>query len=1232
MNLQTVVATLKKLGLLGGPTVLVWLQFGLPLLILVLGFVIGRAKLKKKVQEKGAKAPAPNDSKRSQPQYELYKAWRRFLRRLPAVFRRSILNFDQIVVLGASGSGKSWLVDSFTDWRKQTRQFAGGDAYDPELQVYLTSYSVITEIPAWVLEDHSEKCRGALSRLWRSLYRRREPTVVVTIDTERLKGTADEVVAYAEALRAKINVLAGVRKRPIEVRLAVTRLDRFEGYAAFAEFCREQCVSSRLRLSSPDTSTADELSRWLEEIRGHLPRALTTSSSVDFRRVVTFVRQLPTLTPSLALFIETLFASDPLSRTPRCGGIFLALSPVGPDNPLERNPQAEAAPDPRRRHWMLATVGASVILGYLVLAYRAQWELWHDAREALGAYDPAGDREEEREARETITRFAYKENGILYRHPAFFEKAATATRAELSRRIRENLLVPRLREVAVRGTTEKDSLMLPRRRSLYYLAVIHSDRDDRHKFTEDRRSVVESMTGLDPDLIADFIRSTDHAYVRPVSFEIGATDLDPLDDPSVWLSFFSEVEKVVKAGVVSPKDLESLQTRAAQLSRAVRRFEHDAITVDLLDRLLPRGRADSRASLSEVYKPKFERLLRNLTHAKLHEQREQIRAALEKIKGDDLAKDNVTLLTDLVARLNELYPEEGTDPEPSDGDQTIVVRIGEVETKFDVEKWGSLIRDSRASFLVGQFMRNSEPERSIFFQADDEQLPPVVWNLTNDGTSLFTGSGRIDGRYTRAAFNEKVRKPIVQLAEVLDRAKIPEAQKLELVAHIRGHLRDYAAEYRGQLRAFYKSYGVNARSQEALRVVLAQIASDQSPLLDFLTAVARNTLLDTQHPMLEPMREAVSEFEPLHAVVGNEGATNEFAKYRAIAGQLLADLRGADDADKEANDAGAATAESLAGELSPAGRIELANLRRDAGSYSELIAEWLSSVALLKTQFEGDKVALQAPFQAPFDQLARLGRQNIEDVVARIWQQHVKPDLVAIWSKFPFDAAASEEVTPRELTSVLHPHSGKVFEVFRRYFEPLVEVRDGVYRERRDIRGKLTFPSDLFSMMSRAATLSGRFWNQAGEATPLTFRVATVPFEHGPNPNAALTLVYLNAGESSVFNFNQKPGIVSVSLDWTKQNTSQVGIQLTNLETKENIFPEPIVVEGSFWSFLRLLKKAEDTRLKQAANARVYSWPIRHRREGAERTVARFVIFEDPLDLLGIPRETSRELVVGAVN
>jgi type VI protein secretion system component VasK len=129
------------------------------ILLIVLALVLAAALvvfLMYQSRKKAAPAPAAGAAARpaappAPHTGQLRDAWVRFLRKLPQAYRRSLLNFEHFVLMGAASSGKTKLVDDYSDWRRQTKEFASSQPNDPDLPVYLASSEVITELPARVL-------------------------------------------------------------------------------------------------------------------------------------------------------------------------------------------------------------------------------------------------------------------------------------------------------------------------------------------------------------------------------------------------------------------------------------------------------------------------------------------------------------------------------------------------------------------------------------------------------------------------------------------------------------------------------------------------------------------------------------------------------------------------------------------------------------------------------------------------------------------------------------------------------------------------------------------------------------------------------------------------------------------------------------------------------------------------------------------------------------------------
>src|SRR5262249_17502269 len=111
----------------------------------------------------------------------LRKVWQDFLGKLPSNYSRSILNFEHFVVFGAASSGKTRLIDTYTDWRRQTKQLESSPVQDSDLQLYLASGAVIMEVSARVLEGHSKQGLSGLHKLWGPVFAMRAPTVVVVV-------------------------------------------------------------------------------------------------------------------------------------------------------------------------------------------------------------------------------------------------------------------------------------------------------------------------------------------------------------------------------------------------------------------------------------------------------------------------------------------------------------------------------------------------------------------------------------------------------------------------------------------------------------------------------------------------------------------------------------------------------------------------------------------------------------------------------------------------------------------------------------------------------------------------------------------------------------------------------------------------------------------------------------------------------------------------------------------
>jgi len=290
--------------------------------------------------------------------------------------------------------------------------------------------------------------------------------------------------------------------------------------------------------------------------------------------------------------------------------------------------------------------------------------------------------------------------------------------------------------------------------------------------------------------------------------------------------------------------------------------------------------------------------------------------------------------------------------------------------------------------------------------------------------------------------------------------------------------------------------------------------------------------------------------------------------------------------------------------LTAQGRIYLASVLGDKAAYTGMIRRWIQGAGLPQDQ--------QKPFLAPIGKIQDEGRTDVQNTLRVAFRTELMPELERITVRFPFDKSAKDDVTPDELSDLLHPKDGKVFAFFRRYLEPISDIDERGFHPKRSVKESVTLPKGMYNVINSAAYLSGQLWDEKGKPRQLKYRLATVPFGRGPSEKTTLTLVYVNVADGSLFNFNQRSTGKTLSIDWNRPGSSQVGVQLTEVESKDNVFPRPVTVSGSSFSFLHLLMAAlqPPSAVKEPPDAQLYAWLIAG--EGVPKVRAELVVEDDP--------------------
>ncbi|MEO1233034.1 MAG: type VI secretion protein IcmF/TssM N-terminal domain-containing protein [Myxococcota bacterium] len=1192
--LKQLLVALKKLGFKINPGVIALILLAVGLLVLYLRY---RAK-KKAAAAEGGGAPAPAPVPKApppMPRNRFSRVWDRFLKQLPAVVRRSIHQFQPMVVLGGMASGKTALIGRHTDWRRQSRYLFGSQLDHPDLQLYLGSRVVVLEVPAPVLTGTSSGLREALLSLFRRLFRRRTPVAVVAINPAELdEMSTDEVRAHADSIRGKINLLSQARRSPVEVRVAVTHLDRQRGFEDLAQVVHQGDGVLELPIRSDRAATGliEEIETQLHHLARVRASALVELSAERYLGVVSFLREAPTLLGPVARFGAALMAAEPLSQPPLLSSVHLTSAelPNPASNPFHApKVSGDRLRDPLLHHRVAASAVAGLITFVLIAEFVREHSAWRPAKAALERY--VGEKRL-RQRPEFESALRGEVVGFIDRTSLlpFFSGAEAKAARSVARHLHQDFILHELDD----ALTEPDGL----RRSIYLAALADLETGDALASMLKSKEVRERWaraTGLEASMIADYLRVVGAlGSERPRAPSISPPRRRPSDDEVLALDKFAlYFRQAVEAGDTSQAALGDLRRQASQLGRGIEAIEARPDVPELL-----RGRAEAepeRADLVRELEPYLPEL-RNPAVLGRADRRAELLALLELVERSaikpppdvrryldlcdwvqrSLSSDPVRLLTD------------GRRVDPREVDVSID------DHRLQGADWLALTRDQTIEAQLEAFL--SQPRRQVFFIPGRDH-PPIVMNPKTRGEFLFRGRSQISGRFTREALLRDVVPTLACHDRVMRKLPaIAPATATRLDELIRQERESYAESYLRSMTEFYSAFGIDtAQAADNLHVVLDRLLRGSSPLTRHLTAVSENADFGTvdgdARALLGPLRERLVPFLALGEVVTSTASGDPpYLSYLLILRQVREALQPADPSLGGGDAPAEGDAQTLRDRLDPAGEMALDISTCAPESKLQAVEQWMDDVNLPRE--------LRAPFRAPILELYRVGQVEIARVMEDVWRYDFLEVLDPLLMKFPFSLTSANDASPEEVTALLHPLTGQLIRTKKRLVEPL-ELRPPECHAR---VGRLRPPSGLRHLSRGIDRLASRLWDETGQPMSLTLSVAPVPFESviGGQPDKQLTLTFVGSGGTTLVNFNQRPFAHDLEEPWTTVHTAQVGVKLTNLSTRDVIYPEPLV-ESSYWALHRLLVRAKRSGSR-------FDWKIRFRTRGADGQSTRLVL------------------------
>jgi len=1102
-----------------------------------------------------------------------------FSRALPREARRRIESFQPFIVLGAAGSGKSTLITSCTDWEGQARQFHPSYTADPLLQIYVGARVIVQELSSSILQDTSLAARRALRRLWAPLSRASvPPRAVVTLDVKSLETAAPEALReQGQLVRGKLNILSEVLGRGAEVSVALTHMESVEGYREFVEFVRR----NNLPLKIPLRAAHSDSPRPLAPLEAHLGRALASGRPGEFLKVVAFFRDTSPLFSQLSRFLGAVCRTDPLSREPELASLcFASQSSAGNlithPFPLRAAPEGQGG-HPGRKH--LAAAATLVVAG-LVLALCGYLHDGSVRREALAHLDemamagtPAAanraagqffrflKEERERSFTQLVPRFAQGDREFLQ----------ASVRREFVETLRDGLFVREMRRL--------EDIPPEQERLVYYLALTYAGpHNELGQLVRQHAKEWERVVDLPWPLLAKYIDSNTRAEEFSLPDELahvgeGLSLDDHPADPSAWVPFFHELSSVTSTATVTPGRLASLQARASSILQALGTNDRHALlreTAAALYRanLIPTAvgadpHARDRAELAQESLRNFVLLLRDgglsFSEAKPHSLRELLDAL--KLIG------------------NRSQPEE-----------TFRFSVGGEEFTFARSALSGLFARARVQALVADFTSARNPEHGLAFFGD-ERYSDLVLGADGPSALFFPGQAKVDGHFTRRAYDEVVRPVLAEWPAVVKALGLSDAQGGDLSALVVGEADAYARKYVEAYRAYYTSFALAVDSETSLRAVLRELQGPSSPLRNLLATLSDNTALAMgSGPEFAPMALVPSTFAFAKRIVpAADGLAPELDKYLTILALLQRDV----ETDKPFDAKAGVPGSELRARTTPLGRIGIAVLREEKDSYVDLVERWLA----------GDDVRpeWQAPFLGPVVAAAQLGLKQVEDTVATAWDDVLRRSLSPMLSSFPFDRRATLEATPAQIEESLSPR-GAVARTIADLIEPLCFADSGRLSPRKTPRVSIGLPPGSLELIAEIERIRPYFWDPAGTPRPIALSVKALPLPRW-QPGDPVLLAYLQLGGQTILGFNQQVGSRDLLVDWNKPQTASVGFRVElGSGGGARGYNEP---ESSF-SLYRLLSEAV------ASRDGLYTWSFGEAKPDAPAAALEFQFTSNP--------------------
>ncbi len=1115
------------------------------LIVVLIGVLIYKIRKRRKAANPEEPAPELPEEEPAMAPGALLSIWKTYIRKIPGEFRRAILLYHPFVVLGESGSGKSTAIDTYSDWQNQSDQFYPSHRESQDLQIYQGSKVIIQELSAAILENTTVEARNALVKLWKPFLKREDITAVVTVQAEDLLNDNKEgLISQAQVIRGKLNILSGIMKKPVPVHVAVTFMDKVVGFLEYADFSAKQGMTTHLAFD-PDGDLSQASA---ERFDKHLNHFLVSEPSGGYLKLLAFLNRQPALLEGIEKFAKILIKPDPLATSPRVEKIFLTSAKANDtvlSNPFYRREKEKRfwQKHPYFKHQVAAL--ALLTLGCFYLgfshSYKARYiaDLKEEVADLQQKISISNEKEGYLEDLMDQTN-AIENNSLLTFLLDFHPEAARQIRATVLSYTRNEVLTAELDKLRKGGGTYEEVRMM--------LSLIYASKNNRlGNLILENLDHWKQGTGFSIKFMTNYILLSNKSWSKQVSMADLAYEKKSSKKGYRELKvFLNSIKDVEVNGFLTQGLFDSLHQEAGLIFNRIR----SAPKAGIQDVLIPLLNKETVLNL-EVY---------GETVDQKNEDRRLADFLYQFQKFDYEYPDPQELsLTQFFDNIDAMlgFKEMDYDRFP--------IEIDGSTHWMDLGKFHKILRLSGVVSFIREYITTYSYPGGLSFFTPGRNYQNLNAALSTENKFFFTAKKVIDGRYTKKNYDDEVKPPLDRFPALLDKLPVSEDEKQRLSSFIYREAEAYAQKYATEYTNYYSKFSIKADSMGELRFIINQILLPMSQFQEFMLTLKTNLDLDYgKNDYFKPIMMHLGSLGFMKIIMQNEkDFFPELEKYKSILRMMLADLE--TDGSTMPAEPGSETAD-LNRVLSPAARITLSIFRNDADSYMKLIQKWSKS--------EGVPESMGYPFLEPVYQVYRFGLTELDNQVTTIWEKIRAKYLGKDLERFPFNTSASRDADPQKILKLMKADSD-FWTQFKMFIAPLCKQVNGQWEKREFEMGSVTLPDGLLDTVNRLNHLSNLLVDEKNEPKPLLIDVQADILPKIENRIQFVILTYLQSDTSAVYGFNQRPSWETFKINWWKESQSSIGVEFSKGKNNEFKVYRNDTIPNSYWSFYRLLQKAQ---------------------------------------------------------